>query len=211
MHKRMLIAVAVLLGAAACQNEPTGAAPNEVVLAQQAQVMVDQVAASPENGMHFEGWIRRLVDTLRTTDDPEALACLDAAHTLRQEAFAAFQAGDTALARQKLRESFLKVLCAVVEVFPNAPARTGQAVDNAITRIENFLGDRDAPRIRAILDHVKDLRTQADAALASGDKVTALALNLRGIQILHRLVEHVRDRHDDHDGVADHEMEDAGI
>jgi len=105
----------------------------------------------------------------------------------------------------------LKVLCAIVEVFPNAPERTGLAVDNAIARIENFLGDREAPRIRAILAHVQELRDQADAALASGDKVTALALNLRGIQILHRLVEHVRDRHGDHDGVADGEMEDAGI
>jgi hypothetical protein len=211
MHKRMMIAVAVLLGAAACQNEPTGASPDEVVLAQQAQVMVDQVAASPTNGTHFEGWIRRLVDTLRTTDDPEALTCLDEARALRQEAFAAFQAGDRELARQKLHESFLKVLCAIVEVFPNAPERTGLAVDNAIARIENFLGDREAPRIRAILAHVQELRDQADAALASGDKVTALALNLRGIQILHRLVEHVRDRHGDHDGVADGEMEDAGI
>lgn len=207
MHKRMMIAVAVLLGAAACQNEPTAASPNEVVLAQQAQVMVDQVAASPENGIHFEGWIRRLVDTLRTTDDPEALACLDEARTLRQEAFAAFQAGDRELARQKLHEAFLKVLCAVVEVFPNSPERTGLAVDNALARIENFLGDRDAPRIRAILAHVQQLRDSADAALASGDKVTALALNLRGIQILHRLVEHVRDHHEDHDDVANQEME----
>jgi hypothetical protein len=203
----MMIAVAVLLGAAACQNEPTAASPNEVVLAQQAQVMVDQVAASPENGIHFEGWIRRLVDTLRTTDDPEALACLDEARTLRQEAFAAFQAGDRELARQKLHEAFLKVLCAVVEVFPNSPERTGLAVDNALARIENFLGDRDAPRIRAILAHVQQLRDSADAALASGDKVTALALNLRGIQILHRLVEHVRDHHEDHDDVANQEME----
>src|SRR5262245_56703012 len=203
MHKRMMIAVAVLLGAAACQNEPTGAAPNEIVMAQQAQVMVDQVAASPENGMHFEGWIRRLVDTLRTTDDPEALACLAEARTLRQEAFAAFQAGARELARQKLHESFLKVLCAVVEVFPNSPQRTGEAVDSAIARIENFLGDRDAPRIRAILAHVEVLRDSADAALASGDKVKALALNLRGLQILHRLVEHIRDNHEDHDGVAE--------
>ena len=207
MHKRMMIAVAVLLGAAACQNEPTAASPNEVVLAQQAQVMVDQVAASPENGIHFEGWIRRLVDTLRTTDDPEALACLDEARTLRQEAFAAFQAGDRELARQKLHEAFLKVLCAVVEVFPNSPERTGLVVDSAIARIENFLGDRDAPRIRAILAHVQQLRDSADAALASGDKVRALALNLRSIQILHRLVEHVRDHHEDHDDVANQEME----
>jgi len=210
MHKRMMLAVAVLLGVAACQKEPTGASPNELMLAQQAQVVVDQVTASPENGTHFEGWLRRLMDTLRTTDDPEALACLDEARALRQEAYAAFQAGDRELARQKLHQSFLKVLCAVVEVFPNAPARTGQTVDDAIARIENFLGDRDAPRIRAILAHVEELRNQADAALASGDKVTALALNLRSIQILHRLVEHVRDHHDDHDGVADQEMEDVG-
>lgn len=209
MHKRITIAVAVLLGTAACQNEPTGAAPNEVMLAQQAQVMVDQVAASPQNGTHFEGWIRRVMEALRTTDDPEARACLEEARTLRQEAFAAYQAGDRELARQKLHDSFLKVLCAVVEVFPNSAERTGAAVDEAITRIENFLGDRDAPRIRAILAHVEALRDQADAALASGDKVTALALNLRSIQILHRLVEHVRDHHQDHDDVADQEMDGA--
>jgi hypothetical protein len=207
MHKRMMFAVAALLGAAACQQEPTGASPSEVVLAQQAQVMVDEVAASPQNGTHFEGWIRRLVDTLRTTDDPEALACLDEARALRREAFDAFQAGDRELARQKLHDAFLKVLCAVVEVFPNAPERTGQAVDAAITRIENFLGGRDAPRIRAVLAHVKELRVQADQAFIAGDKVTALALNLRSMQILHRLVEHVRDRHDNHDDVADQEME----
>jgi len=40
--------------------------------------------------------------------------------------------------------------------------------------------------------------------------VTALSLNLRSIQILHRLVEHVRDNHRDHDEVADGEMEAVG-
>jgi hypothetical protein len=211
MHKRTTIAVAALLVAAACNQDPTGASTNEVVLAQQAQGIVDNVAASPHAGTHFEGWLRRLLDTLRTTDDPEALACLAEARDLRHQAFDAFQAGDRELARQLLRESFRKVLCAVVEVFPNAPERTGLAVDQAIERIENFLGDREAPRIRAILAHVNELRAQANEALASGDKVTALALNLRSIQILHRLVEHVRDRHADHDDVADAEMQDVGI
>ncbi len=74
-------------------------------------------------------------------------------------------------------------------------------------RIERFLGGRDAPRIRAILGHVKELRASADAAFAAGDKVTALALNVRGMQILHRLVEHVREQHRDHDDVADTEMQ----
>ena len=104
----------------------------------------------------------------------------------------------------------LIMLAAIIELFPNAPARTGAAVDTAVAKIENFLGDRDAPRIRALLAHVKDLRNQADAALASGDSVTALALNLRSMQILHRLVEHVRDHHRNHDEVADSEMEGVG-
>jgi hypothetical protein len=211
MHKRMLIAVAVLLGAAACQKDPSGATMNEIMLAQQAQGMADEVAASSTGGTHYDGWLRRLVEALRTTDDPEARACLAEARDLHQQAREAFEAGDRELARQLLHDAFLKVLCAIVEVFPNAAERTGLAVDQAIERIENFLGDRDAPRIRAILDHVKELRVQAEAALADGDEVTALALNLRSMQILHRLVEHVRDRHVDHDEVADAEMNDVGI
>jgi hypothetical protein len=209
MHKRA-IAVGALLLAAACNQDPASVSTNEIMLAQQAQAIAVDVASPRDAGSNYEGWLWRLVEALRTTDDPEARACLADARELRQQAVAAFQAGDRELARQLLRESFRKVLCAVVEVFPNAPERTGLAVDQAIERIENFLGDREAPRIRAILTHVKELRAQANEALASGDKVTALALNLRSIQILHRLVEHVRDRHKDHDDVADREMEDVG-
>jgi hypothetical protein len=147
-----------------------------------------------------------LLDTLRTADDPEARAFLEAARANRDSAWTAFQAGDTAAARAYRRTAFRDVLSAVIELFPNAPERTGLAVDNAIDRIEKFLGGRDAPRIRAILAHVKDLRVQADQAFVGGDKVTALALNLRAMQILHRLVEHIRDNHRDHDAVADSEM-----
>ena len=213
MRKSTTIAVAVLLVAAACKQDPTGVSTNEVILAQQAQAIAANVASSPDRdaGTHFEGWLRRLIEALRTTDDPEARVCLAEARDLRAQAAEAFRAGNRELARQLLHESFLKVLCAVVEVFPNSPERTGLAVDQAIARIENFLGDREAPRIRAILAHVKELRAQANAALAGGDKVTALALNLRGIQILHRLVEHVRDTHQDHDEVADAEMNAVGI
>jgi len=211
MHKRMTIAIAAMALAAACNQDPTGASTNEVMLAQNAQAIAANVAATPGGGTHVDGWIRRLVEALHTTDDPEAQACLAEARDLRHQAAAAFEAGDRELARQLLRDSFLKVLCAVVEVFPNAPERTGLAVDQAIDRIEEFLGDRDAPRIRAVLAHVKELRARADQALAGGDKVTALALNLRGIQILHRLVDHVRDNHRDHDDVADSEMESVGL
>lgn len=210
MHKRMTIALAALTFAAACSQDPTGAASNELVLAQNAQVIADNVAATPAGGTTCEGWFRRLLDTLRTTDDPEARAYLDSARANRDSAWAAFQAGDIAVARAYRRTAFRFVLSAVIEIFPNAPERTGLAVDNAIDRIEKFLGGRDAPRIRAILAHVKQLRVEADQAFVGGDKVTALALNLRGMQILHRLVEHIRDNHQDHDAVADGEMDEVG-
>ena len=210
MYKRMTIALAALMLAAACSQDPTGAASNELMLAQNSQTIADNIAASPTGGTTCEGWFRRVVDTLRTTNDPVAIAYLDSARINRDSAWAARQRGDTAAAHAFRRAAFRDVLSAVIELFPNAPERTGAAVDTAVAHIEKFLGDRDAPRIRAILAHVKDLRTQAVAALTAGDKVTALALNLRSLQILHRLVEHVRDNHRDHDEVADGEMEAVG-
>jgi len=210
MYKRMTIALAALMIAAACSQDPTGAASDELMLAQNSQMIADNVAASRTGGTTCEGWFRRVVDTLRTTNDPVAIAYLDSARINRDSAWAARQRGDTAAAHAFRRAAFRDVLSAVIELFPNAPERTGAAVDTAVAHIEKFLGDRDAPRIRAILAHVKDLRTQAQAALTAGDKITALALNLRSLQILHRLVEHVRDNHRDHDEFADGEMEDVG-
>jgi hypothetical protein len=211
MHRRLSLAIAALTLVAACNQDPTGVSTNELALAQGAQSIANSVAATPGGGTTYEGWFRRVLDTLRTTDDPEAIAYLDSARANRDSAVAAFRAGDLAAARAYRRTAFRYVLSAVIELFPNAPERTGLAVDNAIDRIETFLGDRDAPRIRAILAHVKELRVEADEALAAGDKVTALALNLRSMQILHRLVEHVRDAHTDHDEVADAEMHAVGI
>src|SRR3989454_6230550 len=207
MHKRMTIALAALMFAAACSQDPTGAASNELMLAQNSQTIADNVAASRTGGTTFEGWFRRVVDTLRTTDDPVAIAYLDSARINRDSAWAARQRGDTAAARAFRRAAFRDVLSAVIELFPNAPERTGLAVDTAIAKIEQFLGTRDAPRIRAILAHVKALRVEADQAFVNGDKVTALALNLRAMQILHRLVEHIRYADRDHDDVADTEMQ----
>jgi hypothetical protein len=206
MRRHMTAAVAALLVVAACSQDPTGVAgANELILAQNAQLIAQDVAAT--TGATYEGWWARVRDTLRTTDDPEARAFLDQAAAYRDSARAAWEAGDTTAAREYRRLAFRSVLAAVIELFPNAPERTGLAVDQAIVRIERFLGGRDAPRIRLILAHVKSLRAEADRALAAGDKVTALALNLRGMQILHRLVEHIRDAIADHDAVADAEME----
>ncbi len=210
MRNPMTAALAAALVIAACSQDPAGVsgASDELVLAQNAQLIAQDVAAS--TGATYEGWWARLRDTLRTTDDPEARAFLDQAAAYRDSARAAWEAGDTTAARGYRRLAFRSVLAAVIEIYPNAPERTGLAVDQAIVRIERFLGGRDAPRIRLILAHVKELRAQADRALAEGDKVTALALNLRGMQILHRLVEHIREAHADHDAVADAEMEAVG-
>ncbi len=207
MRLKLAGAFSAALVIAGCTQDPTAPSSDELVLAQQAQDIA--LATSRASETDYGSWLRRLFEALRTTDDPEAQACLAEARDLRQQARAAFEAGDRELAHRLLHQSFLKVLCAVVEVFPNAPERTGLAVDEAISRIEQRLGDRDAPRIRAILAHVKELRVQANQALADGNKVEALALNLRALQILHWLVAHIRDRHDDHDRVADGEM--AGV
>jgi hypothetical protein len=210
MFQRLTVATAALLFVAACSQEPTSAtSSNELMLAQNSQVIADNVASST-GGTSCEGWFRRVIDTLRTTDDAVAKAYLDSARVNRDSAWAAFQRGDTTAARAFRKAAFRDVLAAVIELFPNAPQRTGAAVDSAVARIENFLGDRAAPRIRAVLAHVDSLRAEADAALGAGDGVTALWLNLRSMQILHRLVEHVRDERHDHDGVADNEMEDVG-
>jgi hypothetical protein len=210
MLKRVTVATAAMLFLAACSQDPTSAgSSNELVLAQNSQTIADNVAAST-GGMNCDGLLRRVIDTLRTTDDPVARAYLDSARINRDSAWAAFQRGDTAAARAFRKAAFRDVLSAVIELFPNAPQRTGAAVDSAVAKIETFLGDRVAPRIRAVLAHVDSLRAQADAALGAGDGVTALWLNLRSMQILHRLVEHVRDERHDHDGVADNEMEGIG-
>lgn len=186
-------------------SEPPAAPVDEMMLAQQAQVIAADVAAT--TGAYHEGWIRRLLEALRDTEDPEALAFLEQAREYRRQAHEAFEAGDLAAAREFHRLAFRAVLSAVIEVFPDAAARTGAAVDQILDRIEQRLGDRDAPRIRRVLAHVRELREEADAALEAGDPVTALALNLRGFQILHRLVNHLRNRTDDRpDPVADAEM-----
>lgn len=206
MRMRLAAVLAVGAIAAACSDDPTGVSGAELVLAQESQLIVESVADA--TGCTHEGWLRRLLERLRESDDPEAQAFLAQARELHALARAAREAGDLEAAREYLRQAFRAVLAAVLEVFPDAVTRTGAAVDEAITRIESHLGDREAPRIRQVLAHVRELRNAADAALAEGDPVTALALNLRGIQILYRLVNHIRDRHD-HDRTADGEM--AGV
>lgn len=207
MLRRILPGLAVAAFAVACSTDTTAPLSTEAVLALDAQVIAQEVGAA--TGATHERWFERLRDTLRTTDDPEALAFMEQYRAYRDSAHRAFEAGDREAARRYHHLAFRAMLSAVVELFPNAPARTGAAVDQAVARIEEHLGTREAPRIRAVLMHVRDLRNQADIALANGEPVTALAINLRAMQILHRMVEHLR-AGIDHDGMADRQMEEAG-
>lgn len=204
MLRRILSGLAVAAFAAACSTDTAAPVSNELVLAQDAEVIAHDVGAA--RGTTHERWFERLRDTLRTTDDPEARAFMEKSRAYRDSAQRAFDAGDREAARRYHHLAFRAMLSAVVEVFPNAPTRTGAAVDEAVARIEERLGTNEAPRIRAVLTHVRELRDQADLALANGEPVNALAINLRAMQILHRLAGHLRERMD-HDGMADREME----
>jgi HEPN domain-containing protein len=201
MKLQRLIPLAVAALASACMTDPTAPLADELVLAQRAQSIAETEATTSQ--AHYAGWLHRLIDALRATDDPEALAFLEQARAFREQARAAFEAGDYTAAREFHRLAFRAVVAAVIEIYPNAPVRTGEVVDNVLARIDAFLGDREAPRIRRILAHVRELRAMA---LATDDPVTALILNARALQILHGLVHHVRERIEDHDEVADGEM-----
>lgn len=211
MKRLGITAAALALAVAACTQEPAAPAADELVLAQEAQVLVEQEAAVSH--AHYLGWLGRLLTALRTTDDPEARAFLEQAREYREQAGAALRAGDREEARRLFELAFRAVLSAVIELFPNAPERAGEVVDAAVARIETKLGDREAPRIRRILEHVKDLREEAAAA---EDPVTELAINLRAFHLLHRLVHFVRNVSDrptdrpDRDTVARDEMDAVG-
>ena len=205
--KRIATIAAAGLLLVACAENPMSPAEAELALAQEAQDMVSQDVSSLHHD--YFGWVARLFAALRNTEDPEALAFLEQAKAYHDSAAAARRAGDYEAAREYYRLAFRAVLSAVIEVFPNAPQRTGELVDNAVARIEARLGDREAPRIRRILAHVKELRAEAEAV---DDPVTQLAINLRCVQILHRLVHHLRwVRPTDHDRVADDEMREAPV
>jgi hypothetical protein len=203
MKRLGMTAALTALALAACTQDVAGPSTSELALAQESQLLVEAEVARTHD--HYLGWLARLLAELRNTDDPEARAFLEQARQLHQQAAAARAAGNFEEARRLHEQAFRAVLSAVLELHPDAATRTGTFVDNVIQRIEDRLGDREAPRIRRILAHVVELRTQAKA---TDNAVTALALNLRAIQILHRLVHHVRSVGDrDHDRVADEEMQ----
>jgi len=141
---------------------------------------------------------------------PKRALFLDSARMNRDSAWAAWQRGDTAAARAFRRAAFSRCALGRGRAVPERARADRRSGRHGRYAHREFPG---RSRRTANSGHTRprqDLLAQAVAALAAGDKVTALALNLRGIQILHRLVEHVRYADHDHDDVADREMEDVG-
>jgi HEPN domain-containing protein len=204
IKRHTLMVPLALLAVAACANDATTPLNQEVLLAQQAELLAQDEAERSHTAFH--GWLARLLEAVRNTDNPEAQAFLEEARHQRQLAREAWEQGNYEAAREHHQAAFHALLSAVVIVFPEAPVATGAALDRIIDRIETFLGDRAAPRIRRVLAHVKELRARAETALEAGHPVVALALNLRAYHILHHLAHHIRDRVQDHDREADEAM-----
>ena len=140
-------------------------------------------------------WVQRLIRGINQQGTDEAIVLLDEARTLRGEARVAREAGDSTLFRSLMEESMQSLFQAIVLTFPDAPTRTGEAVDEAIARITERLGDRDAPRIQEVLAEATELRAQAVAALAAGDDLAALDFNFQASRMLTRMVHFIRDGH----------------
>jgi hypothetical protein len=138
-------------------------------------------------------WVQRLIRGINQQGSTEAIALLEQARTLRGEAREARVAGDSELFLSLMEQSKASLFEAVILTFPDAPERTGNAVDEAIARITERLGDRDAPRISEVLAEATELRVQAVAALAAGDDLTALDLNFQASRMLTRMVHFIRD------------------
>lgn len=211
----LILMLSLVAGAvAACAEDTTAplgdtAVPlsQEIAYAEQAEALAQDEAAV-RGGVAYHRWLQRLIAILLLTDNREAQEFLKQAREYHELARQALADGKVEEARDYYHKAFRAVLSAVLVIFPDAAVATGTAVDNAVARIETYLGDREAPRLRRILAHVKDLRAAAEAALAlpEPDPVGALALNLRALHILHRLTHHIRDHVQDHDRDADAEL-----
>lgn len=204
MRLKSLPALGIALGAlAACMDtavDPTQSPPTaaELEMATFAQAAAEDEATT--SSTNAGRWLQRVIFRLRQSDDPEAQQCLAEAEALRLEARALAEAGDLAGARELRHQAMDKILCAIIEVFPEAHLRTGEAVDRIVARIEaratERFGDAYPPRLTRVLEHVESLRA---VAIAADDPIDALRANLRAMHVLRRFLHHIRNQHHDQD------------
>lgn len=194
MRIRYLIALSAI-GLAACAKEPTGARreattpQTEAALATSFASFAD--SSAERNGAPMPRLLNAFFRELRAHPNTEAQALVDQSRALADSGRAARDAGDLDAARRYFIAAHETLFDAVVIVLPWAYERTGAVVDTILARITARLGDRDAPRIRRVLGVITQVRADAQAAAAS-DEGHALALNMRALDMLRRLQEHLQ-------------------
>lgn len=187
MRTRLMAAAVACLAVAGCSDTGPLAVDDEELLAAELVALVEETGEARDGGPG--ALLQRMVRAVRENGDADARRMLRQARVLRDLARIARQAGDEEAARAYATRSYHTLLGAIVLTYPNAPARVGGMVDGMLSRMRERLGDREAPRIRRVLRYAWALRERADAAERPA---VALGLNLTAFDVLHRLVEYLR-------------------
>jgi hypothetical protein len=179
----------------ACSREspvPTDASAPvpEATLALSLAGSADSAARAGQNTVDL--LLRAVRASLAQLDRPRARTLLERSRALADSGRSAARAGSADVARRYFQAAHHALFRAVILVLPNAGRRIGAQVDTIRTRMLVRLDTAAAPRIRAVLGFVADLRRQADAAVASGDLAKGLGLNVRALETLRALQQHLQ-------------------
>lgn len=196
MRRLGLAAVLTLAALAACGREASAPTDQESALTGEGNLAVS-LSGSADSAARRQGTtLDRLLEAfraqLRQIDNPRARALLAESRALADSGRAAARTGDRATARSYFEAAHERLFRAVVLVMPNAATRIGAAVDTIRERMLVRLDTNPAPRIRQVLTFVGTLRTRADAALTAGEPWRALALNVRAMETLRALRQHLQ-------------------
>ena len=193
---RLATAALSLAALAACANDTAVPTEQNASLVAEANLAVSLGASADSAATRqvgtLDGLLQAFFGRLRQTDDPRARALLAESRALADSGRAARQAGDLATARRYFEAAHYVLFQAVVLVLPDAPTRIGATVDTVRTRMLTRLDTLPAPRIRQVLAFVGDLRTRADSAFAAGQPARALGLNVRAMEMLVALRQHLQ-------------------
>ena len=194
--RRIAVASTIVIFAAfaACSREspvPTDAsapAP-EASLALNLAGSADSAARAGGNTMDLV--LQAFRAALAQQDNPRARALVEQSRALADSGRAAAQTNHPDAARRYFEAAHDALCRAVVLVLPNAAHRIGAQVDTLRARMLVRLDTAAAPRIRAVLGFVGTLRAQSDSAAAAGDPAQALGLNIRAMDTLRAMQQHL--------------------
>ena len=195
--RRIAVASTVVIFAAfaGCSREspiPTDASvpATEASLALNLAGSADSAARVGQSTMDLV--LQAVRAALARQDNPRARALLEQSRALADSGRAAAQAGNRDLARRYFAAAHDLLFRAVVQVLPTAARRIGAQVDTVRARMLVRLDTAAAPRVRAVLRFVADLRAQAERAAATGDLARALGLNIRAMDTLRAMQRHLQ-------------------